>query len=768
MSHLFARWSVFVATGLIFAFEVSFSSASAASPRIFFACSEANDLYRVLGENGATFPHFATAAEAVRAVPRGSGVLVLADGYPQRMTPVTAALFEEATRKRLRLYVEYPAWLPDLTIGPAKQVKFERGVVASTFFGDRLPPLRIVLVGSCRYLPVTVAEAHLVAAKVAGMDRAVFGLEDAAAAPLLFDHPRGNLLVATTKLSQFVTGRYLPSDAWRTIWETILLRLQGGGPAPKLRWTPSVRPSYGPDDVLPADAEIRALRRSADWLCGASRTLRHPDWPKEALAFALANDMVRDFPRADWPRGDGSLGLLEGFSSTILPDGGQPMRYAVRNDCMSEAAMLLALAATITGRAEHAHTATKLVNYVFGKSGLAGGPRANPNSASYGLVGWSLDQPDTYYGDDNARAMLGVGVVAAVSNDHRWDELLVRNMLANFRTTGPNGFRPSSLDDKTMQAHGWKAYWTAKTELYSPHYQSWLWACYLWAYRQTRFEPLRTRSEAGLRAMIDSYPDRWDWCLRSGTIERSRLLLPLAWLVRAQDSPEHRRWLRTIAGDLLALQTPCGAIREVIGDGRVGVASNAAYGTGESTLIQADGDPVCDLLYSCNFALVGLHEAAAATGEPFYAGAEDKLARFLCRIQIRSDAHRELDGAWYRGFDFHRWEYWASSADWAWGPWCTETGWCQPWIAGTLALRQQGKSLWDLVQKVDLKSHFDRCRRSMLPEAARIVGHSLFVRLGATAGLSSSAESTVGQANRGTRVPTRRASPPAKHAVVRP
>ena len=84
-------------------------------------------------------------------------MLVLAEGYPQTMTALTSATFEEATQKRLRLYVEYPQWLPDLTIGPAQQVKFERGVVASTFFGDRLPPLRIVLVSSCRYLPVTAA-----------------------------------------------------------------------------------------------------------------------------------------------------------------------------------------------------------------------------------------------------------------------------------------------------------------------------------------------------------------------------------------------------------------------------------------------------------------------------------------------------------------------------------------------------------------------------------------------------------------------------------
>jgi hypothetical protein len=36
---------------------------------------------------------------------------------------------------------------------------------------------------------------------------------------------------------------------------------------------------------------------------------------------------------------------------------------------------------------------------------------------------------------------------------------------------------------------------------------------------------------------------------------------------------------------------------------------------------------------------------------------EDRLADFLVRIQIRSESHSELDGAWYRGFDFEKWDY---------------------------------------------------------------------------------------------------------------
>ena len=95
---------------------------------------------------------------------------------------------------------------------------------------------------------------------------------------------------------------------------------------------------------------------------------------------------------------------------------------------------------------------------------------------------------------------------------------------------------------------------------------------------------------------------------------------------------------------------------------------------------------------------------------------KDKLARFLCRIQIRSDARPELDGAWYRAFDFQRWDYWASSADWEWGPWCAETGWSQPWIAGTLALRERRTSLWELVQSVALQEHLRALRPQMLPD----------------------------------------------------
>src|SRR5690606_32906488 len=95
--------------------------------------------------------------------------------------------------------------------------------------------------------------------------------------------------------------------------------------------------------------------------------------------------------------------------------------------------------------------------------------------------------------------------------------------------------------------------------------------CYLWLYRQSGFEPFLERSRTGLRMMMEAYPENWHWT-NGLQQERSRMLLPLAWLVRVDDTEEHRGWLRRIAGDLLALQEPCGAIRE-----EVGSAGNGRY-----------------------------------------------------------------------------------------------------------------------------------------------------------------------------------------------
>ena len=196
--------------------------------------------------------------------------------------------------------------------------------------------------------------------------------------------------------------------------------------------------------------------------------------------------------------------------------------------------------------------------------------------------------------------------------------------------------------------------------------------------------------------------------------------MPLAWLVRVKDTPEHRKWLNIAVDGLLALQESCGAIREELGTPGKGMFpptdSNESYGKTEAPLFQQNGDPVCDLLYTMNFALLGLHEAVAATGDHHIREAENRMATFLCRIQNYSPTQPSLDGGWFRAFDFKRWEAWGSIADAGWGAWVIETGWSQSWITSVLAMRQMGTSFWDLTKNNRIEKNFEQIRREMIPD----------------------------------------------------
>jgi hypothetical protein len=693
--------------------------AAAAPAPLTFACAADNDLYRVLTANGAKHPRFATPADAVKAAAEGSGVLIMADGYPATRTAVEPEVFAEAARKKLRLYVEYPQALPDTTIGDMRRAGWERTVVASDAFGPELAKMRILHVQDCHFVPIEAAGPHLVLAKVAGYDTAAFGLPPEGVWPLLFEHPGGDILVATTKLSQFVTARYAPADAWPPVWRMVIGWLAPGMQPPEVAWTPVVRPSYGKAEALPADAERLAIARGVDWFA-KGRLYVHPDWQDRMQSAEQYHDRVGPGPTAEMPVGDGTLGLLEAFSSRIDWRGEQPVRWYTRADCNSEAAMALALHGRLADDADARTRARNLANFVLVSSNLQQGPRADPANSGYGLLGWDTRPAGAtvYYGDDNARALLGLIAAAAALESDAWDEAIAKCALANFRTTGPAGFRRPRIEQPALDRAGWRSFWETASVgwmQHSPHYQAYLWAVYLWLYDKTGFEPLYTRTERAIRTMMRRYPDRWDAECGRAEAERARMLLPLAWLVRVKDTPEHRRWLADVAKYVVEAQDDCGAIVQRVTGHTI---TNAQYGTMEAPLIHADGDPCTDLLYTTNFAFLGLHEAAAATGDPELAAAADKLADFLVRCQARADRPAELDGTWFRGFDFRRWDYWGSNADLGWGVWSTETGWTQGWITGVLALRQLDSSFWDFTKRSRVGDRFDAIRRQMLPDDA--------------------------------------------------
>src|SRR5688572_22031981 len=169
-----------------------------------------------------------TLQEAIEKAHHGSAVLVL--GHD-----VSKEFFDRAQAKRLRMYVECPA------TPTAKTAKWERGVVATDFFGQQLPPMRIVQLHDCRFVaPPVAGKTHLTLARVAGYDSAVYGLP-AEQFPLLVETGDG-ALIATTRLSEFVKARYAPAAEWRIFWRAILKHLDPKRDPPLLNIEPIVRP----------------------------------------------------------------------------------------------------------------------------------------------------------------------------------------------------------------------------------------------------------------------------------------------------------------------------------------------------------------------------------------------------------------------------------------------------------------------------------------------------------------------------------------------
>ena len=465
--------------------------------------------------------------------------------------------------------------------------------------------------------------------------------------------------------------------------------------------------------------------RGMQWYHNA-RVFIHPSWAKSVEGAAQYTDQVGPPPSQSLPGGDGSLGMLEGHDARILPDGSQNMRWWIRADCVGETAMVFALAAKVAGQPAHARVAANLIDYLLLRSNMASGSRMDPKAPSYGLIGWNNTPKyhkgengfDVYYGDDNARCLLGILTTMALTGESRWSERFWMAVLGNFRLIGRQGHQKSRYDQAPLEASGWRHNFDADTVLHDMNYEAYPWALFLWAAQTTKWTPFQERIEKGIRLTMEAYPSKWRWS-NSITSQQARILLPLAWLVRVHDTPEHRSWLNRIASDLLSHQHTSGAIAEWTGLRETGLqmppASNEKYGTGEGTLIQTNGDPATDLLYTMNFAFIGLHEACAATGERSYKDAEDRIADFLVRAQVSSQRRPEFNGAWMRAFDFEKWDYWASSSDSGWGAWCTESGWSQSWITTTLSLRLLNKSLWDVVSAVGPFPTFDHLRDSFFP-----------------------------------------------------
>lgn len=675
-------------------------------PQIAYCGNPANDLVRQLGSEGFTLKRFSDPLKAVNTLQQESALLLLADNYPTGLNHVKAAVIDIAKRKNIRLYIEYAypleGWIGDDSIHIAK---LERGIVSPPGLGNALHSMDLLGINDCHYLRAKVDHPLLVLGKVAGFDRAEYGIADIETYPLLFE--KQNMLIATTKLSNFRTGRYGPSDSWKALWEYIIGRMTKRSDLQFKNWLSDVTPSFTAAEALPKDARKNAVNKGARWFYNG-RFFVDSSWKDTWLKYQ--GDGTAPFgppvPQ-NMPNGDGSLGILEGHASNIYWDGTEQYRYWVRNDVQGEVSFALAAAGKLLNNPAYTATSRRLSRFIFEGSNFRSGSRADKNSPVYGLLGWSVTHPYVFYNDDNARSILGLIGSAAFSGSHDWDREIVENILSNLRTSSRQGFQGGRLEQADILKNGWQYYWNRDLINPHPHFESWMWACYLWLYDKTGYAPLLEKTKTAIGLTMEAYPDKWNWT-NGIQQERARMILPLAWLVRIEDTPLHRQWLDMVVTKLLENQQSSGAIREELGGGGGmfgSTKSNKEYGLHEAPLIFENGDEVADMLYTSNFAFFSLNEAAKATGNVKYAAAVQRLSDFLTRIQVKSNKHKDVDGAWFRAFDYQRWDYWASNADAGWGAWSTLTGWIQSWIVATQVLVEQRQSYWDITKKTDVNKH---------------------------------------------------------------
>ena len=238
-------------------------------------CDEDNNLYQLLLSSAYKVNRYENINNALEGSLKGDRLLVLAKSYPAEKTALPEGFYNMVKEKDLKVYVEFPDRLSSGVTGEIKSTEKERLVVTSDFFGERLERSMILDAGLYKYVNVPERASHLKGAKVAGFKKAVYGLENTPNFPILFED--GDVLVSTTKLSDFNRSRYSPHNAWRNAIGGILSHMSIDMDEEAIKWEPIVRPTFDMSTAISKEDYRTAVDRGAEWYDKA-KFLIHPEW----------------------------------------------------------------------------------------------------------------------------------------------------------------------------------------------------------------------------------------------------------------------------------------------------------------------------------------------------------------------------------------------------------------------------------------------------------------------------------------------------------
>lgn len=357
---------------------------------------------------------------------------------------------------------------------------------------------------------------------------------------------------------------------------------------------------------------------------------------------------------------DGRLGIHEGLSHNIRPDGSRIFANVVRADCTGEAAGVF-----LFSQDEH------LMSIADNMLALCYGPLTIHENEFDGMMRWSEEAWNVCYQDDVARAIIPSLLCAYLGLTDKYASSACNALDFLCRTTAKDGLRPMRTDILEFLKDKKSLSTLADLEqgYASAHYNAYYSAALLLGYLVSGNESFKKTGIKGLETLMSLYPETVRE--HSETSELCRLIFPLSLLYCVTDDPKHKAMLFNVFSDLQKFKHPSGGYAEWDNGYKAVCFNNSG---GECSLLSKNGDPVADLLYSLNWLPLGFAFAYHATSNSVFYNAWRDICSFFIKIQIKSD-NPFTNGAWCRGIDLNRLEYYGIPHDVGWGPCCIETGW---------------------------------------------------------------------------------------------
>ena len=195
----------------------------------------------------------------------------------------------------------------------------------------------------------------------------------------------------------------------------------------QLKAIPSVSPSYSRTDAIPAVAGEQTIRRGAEWFFKA-KMLVNESWEKEYWKFRpYPGDDAP--PREEWPCGDGSLGVMEGFNTSFSPTVPSRSCGIGARTVTEPSPERWPRRERLSAISDTFRPAPTLPTFSFSVRSWRAAITPIPQHPAFGLLGWhdrekyhaDYNGYDIHYGADNACAVIGLLTSAAIARADRWD-----------------------------------------------------------------------------------------------------------------------------------------------------------------------------------------------------------------------------------------------------------------------------------------------------------------------------------------------------------